>query len=203
MTDTVDRLSVWAGLVAPVLSMCGVLFATVASPRFAWTEHALSELGAASGPVATELTRLTFNGGLIGGGLVSLGFGYALLRAARNRVELTGIGLFGLTAASMVLIGVFPTPRPVHFVVAVAFFVALSLAMWTYGAGNLLAGDRTRGGATIGLGGLNAAVWTVWGLTGEFVRPGIALPEIVGAAALAAWLVGTAIFVRARPRLRQ
>ncbi|AQL41352.1 hypothetical protein BV210_00860 [Halorientalis sp. IM1011] len=198
MTNTVERASVWAGLLAPILSFGGLLLATLVSPAFTWTGHALSELGAPTGPVATDLTRLLFNGGLIAGGLVALGFGYALFLAARNLVELAGIALFGLTSISMAGIGVFPMPQAAHFVVAVSFYVLLSLALWVYGTGNLLAGERTRGGTTIGLGVLNAGAWAVWGLTGEFSRPGLAVPEIVGAAALAGWIVATAFSVRRR-----
>jgi hypothetical membrane protein len=198
MTDTVERASVWAGLIAPVLSFVGVLLATLVSPSFAWTGNALSDLGGPTGPVATDLTRLLFNGGLIAGGLVALGLGYALFLAARNLVELAGIGLFGLTSLSMALIGVFPLPQDTHFLVAVSFYVLLSLALWVYGAGNLLAGDRTRGVATVGLGVLNSGAWAVWAATGEFSRPGLALPEVVGAAALAGWTVATALWVRRR-----
>lgn len=198
MTDTAERASVWAGLVAPVMAFLGVLSATLVSPSFSWTEHALSQLGGPTGPVATDLTRLLFNGGLVAGGVVALGFGVALLRAARNRLELVGIGLFGLTALAMALIGVFPTPQPTHFLVAVSFYAVLSPALWVYGAGTLLAGERTRGGLTVGLGVLNVGAWVVWALTGEFMRPGLALPEVVGAAALAGWTFATALSVRRR-----
>ncbi len=198
MTDAAERASVWAGLTAPVLSFAGVLLATLLSPSFAWTGNALSDLGAPTGAVATDLTRLVFNGGLIAGGVVALGLGYALYLAARNLFELAGIGLFGFTSLSMALIGVFPLPQDAHFVAAVSFYVFLSLALWAYGAGNLLAGDRTRGGVTVGLGVLNAAAWAVWTLTGAFSRPGLALPEVVGAAALAGWTVATALWVRRR-----
>jgi hypothetical membrane protein len=198
MTDTAERASVWAGVIAPALSFVGLLLATLVSPSFAWTGNALSALGAPSGPVATDLTRLLFNGGLITGGLAALGFGYALLLAARNRVELAGIALFGLTSISMALIGVFPLPQPRHFVVAVSFYVLLSLGLWVYGAGNLLAGEPRRGGVTIGLGVLNAAAWALWAVTGPVSRPGLALPEVVGAAALAGWTLATAVTLRTR-----
>jgi hypothetical membrane protein len=198
MTDTAEQVSVWAGLTAPVLSLVGVLLATVLSPSFAWTANALSDLGAPTDPVATDLTRLVFNGGLILGGIAALGFGYAMYLVARNLVELAGIGLFWLTSLSMALIGVFPLPQDAHFLVAVSFYIFLSLSLWVYGAGNFTAGDRTRGGATVGLGVLNAAAWAVWTFTGEFGRPGLALPEVVGAAALAGWTVATALWVRRR-----
>ncbi|MFB6084588.1 MAG: DUF998 domain-containing protein [Halorientalis sp.] len=198
MTDTAERVSAWAGLVAPFLSLGGVVLATLVSPSFAWTVNALSDLGALDGPVATDLTRLLFNGGLIAGGLVALGFGYALYLAARNLVELAGIGLFGLTTLSMALIGVFPLPRDAHTLVALSFYILLSFALWVYGAGNYLAGERTRGGVTVGLGILNAGTWAVWLSTGPFSRPGLALPEIVGALALAGWTLGTALSVRER-----
>ena len=139
-----------------------------------------------------------FNGGLIAGGFVGLGFGYALVGAARNRIELVGVALFGLDLVALVLIGVFPQGTDPHVPVAIAFYVLLSIALWTYGAGNVVAGDRTRGVATILAGALNGGTWVVWIVTGDLLRPGLALPETVGAALFAGWAIGTSLDVRAR-----
>jgi hypothetical membrane protein len=119
MTDTGRRLltaSIWAGVGAATITLFGVFFATLVSPDFWWTTHALSDLGslASDSTTATPTTRLLFNGGLIAGGVVGLGFDPALLVARRNVVELLGVGAAGLTLVAMGLIGVFPLPRDLH-----------------------------------------------------------------------------------------
>jgi hypothetical membrane protein len=196
--DRLRRASVAAGALAPVLTLGAIFAATLLSPSFSWTAKALSNLGGPDAAVATPTTRLLFNNGLLLGGLVGLGFGPTLLAARRNAVELAGVALFGLTVVAMALIGVFPQHRDPHFAVAVAFYVLLSLACWTYGAGNALAGARRRGLLTAGAGVANLAAWVVWGLTGPFVRPGLALPEIVGATVFGGWAVATSVDVRRR-----
>lgn len=192
--------STWAGVGAPTITVVGIFLATLVSPDFGWTANALSDLGsrAPDATAATATTRLLFNGGLIAGGLVGLGFGPALLVAHRNIVELLGVGLAGLTLVAMGLIGVFPLPTDEHLLVAVPFFVLLSVALTVYGAGNVLAGARRRGLVTIGFAGLNTGAWAVWALTGSFFRPGLALPEAVGAAVLGVWAVWTVEDVQAR-----
>jgi hypothetical membrane protein len=192
MPDEALRVSVVAGVLAPVLTLGAIFAATLLSPSFSWTANALSNLGGKYAAVATPTTRLLFNNGLVLGGLVGLGFGPALLAARRNVVELLGTGLFGLTLGAMALIGVFPQHLDPHFTVAVGFYTLLSLAFWGYGAGNWLAGARRRGLLTVGAGVLNLSTWVVWGLTGPFTRPGLALPEIVGATAFGVWAVATA-----------
>lgn len=117
---------------------------------------------------------------------------------ARNRVELAGIGLFGLDLVAMALIGVFPEQEPLHVPVAIAFYVLLSVALLTYGAGNLLAGERRRGTATIALGVFNNSIWFLWVATGDLIRPGIAIPELIGALVFALWAVATTLDTRRR-----
>lgn len=191
MRDSLYRVSVAAGAIAPLVALGTIFAATLLSPSFAWTANALSNLGGKYAAVATPTTRLLFNNGLIVGGVVGLGFGPALLAARRNAVELLGVALFGASLVAMALIGVFPQHRDPHFAVAVAFYTLLSLSFWAYGAGNVIAGARQRGLLTVGGGVLNFLTWAVWGLTGAFTRPGLALPEIVGAMAFGVWAVAT------------
>lgn len=202
-SDTEWRLlaaSTWAGVGAPTIAAVGIFLATLLSPDFAWTANALSDLGslAPDAAVATPTTRVLFNGGLVAGGIVGLAFGPALFVARRNPVELLGVGIAGLTLVAMALIGVFPLPTEEHFLVAVPFFVLLSVALAVYGTGNLLAGARRRGLVTVGFSGLNAGAWAVWALTGPFFRPGLAIPEAVGAGVFGVWAVWTVRDVRTR-----
>ena len=198
MRDASHRASVLAGALAPLVTLGAIFAATLLSPSFSWTANALSNLGGRSADAATPTTRFLFNNGLLLGGLLGFGFGPALLAARRNAVELLGVVLFGLTLAAMALIGVFPQHRDPHFTVAAAFYTLLSIAFWVYGAGNVLGGARRRGLLTIGAGALNLLTWAVWALTGAFTRPGLALPEIVGAVAFGAWAVATSVAVGRR-----
>jgi hypothetical membrane protein len=189
------RSATWAsslaGVLAVVVALGSVLLATLLSPSFTWTGHALSNLGGRYHPASTSTTRLVFNYGLMAGGLLGSGFGYALYRAYRNRVELLGIVSFGVTLLFMALVGVFPQHRDPHMFVAVAFYTVLSLALWTYGVGNLLAGASRRGAVTVGLGAVNAGSWAVWAVTGDVSRGGVAIPEIVGALIFGGWALAT------------
>ncbi|MFB6165441.1 MAG: DUF998 domain-containing protein [Haloarculaceae archaeon] len=200
MTETAQRVSSWAGYAAPIVTLCAILLATLLSPSFSWTHDPLSALGETGGAVSTPTTFLLFNGGLILGGLVAFGFGYVLYRAARTLGELVGIALFGATAIAMALIGVFHLPLSPHVLVASAFYVLLSASLVTYGAGKVGAGDDRRGWVTIALGLANLLTWVLWAWLGglDVVRPGMAIPETVGAVILAAWSVWTANALRRR-----
>jgi hypothetical membrane protein len=185
MAARTERLGTAAGVAAPAVAVGAILLATLLSPTFTWTGSALSDLGAPGAPTAA-----LFNGGLVLGGALALPFAARLVGAARNRVEAAGAGVFGLAAVALAGVGLFPLDTPQHTPVAVAFFLLLSLSLWTYGAGNVLAGDRRLGAVTVLLGLLNLAAWVVY--LALFEGLGLALPEAVGTAVLAAWSVGTA-----------
>ncbi|MFB6143613.1 MAG: DUF998 domain-containing protein [Halorientalis sp.] len=224
----VERASCWLGLVAPVVTLGGIFLAAGLSPAFEWGVNALSDLGRAdvaatqagvladprpsgvSAAAATPTTKLVFNSALLLGAALGLGFGAALLRTARNRLEFAGVGLFGVALVLMGLVGVFPWPYRLHVPVAAGFYTFLCVALMVYGAGNVVAGDRVRGGATWLAGAANGLLWLGWLMTGgvlagpltlqsvveALVRPGLAYPEILGALTLAVWAVGTAVVVR-------
>lgn len=175
------------GAVSVAVTVSAILLATALSPSFAWTGNALSNLGVATTGAGTPTTVLLFNGGLIAGGILGLAFAAALVRAEPTlSSRLTGI-LYGLTAGAMALVGVFPQGHPLHVTVALGLYLAMSTTMWADGLLSVRRGWRRRGAAGLGLGTLNLAGWIVWGLTGPVRRPGLAIPELVGALALAAW----------------
>jgi hypothetical membrane protein len=185
MTVRTERIGTAAGVAAPAVAVGAILLATALSPTFTWTGSALSDLGAPGAPTAA-----LFNGGLVLGGALALPFAARLVGAARNRVETAGAAVFGLAALALAGVGVFPLGTPQHTPVAVSFFVLLSLSLWVYGAGNALAGDRRLGAVTVLLGLCNLVAWVAY--VGLFEDLGVALPEAVGTAVLAAWSVGTA-----------
>ncbi|WP_254544284.1 DUF998 domain-containing protein [Halomarina pelagica] len=183
-----ERLGTAAGVLAPVVALGAIALAALRSPTFTWAGSALSDLGAPG-----TRTAWLFNGGLALGGALALPFAWRLWRAARNRAERAGAVLLALDAVALALVGVFPIGTALHAPAAVSFFLLLSLALWTYSAGNLLAGERRRGAATVALGVVTLGAWVVWAAALRDLAPGLALPEAVGAVALGAWTATTAV----------
>ncbi|WP_330631606.1 DUF998 domain-containing protein [Halocatena halophila] len=188
MDETVDRIGPISGIASPVVALGAIGLATTISQPFSWTDSALSDLGVTGGIVS-----ILFNGGVIAGGVIAVPFGLWLLTRAQNRLERMGVCSFWLTAAAMAAIGLFPMGSSLHIPVAVSFYLLLSGSLWLYGIGNVLDGRRRRGYLTIALGIVNLGGWIVWGLRLRESVPGLALPETVGALALAFWVTGTAV----------
>lgn len=188
MPRLIERLGTASGLLAPVVTLGAIAIATILSPTFTWVGSALSDLGVPEAP-----TAWLFNGGLIVGGIIALPVGILIFLNARNRIEQAGAVLFGVTAVLLAAIGVFPAGTPQHFPAAISFYVSLSVSLWVYGTGNVVAGKRRLGAFTICLGLLNIGEWVVWATTFRDIVPGLALPEIIGALILGLWLFGTTI----------
>ncbi|MDG5776679.1 DUF998 domain-containing protein [Haloarculaceae archaeon H-GB2-1] len=186
-----ERASIAAGVSAVAVSLLAVVLATLVSPSFAWTSHALSNLGEPGHAVATDLTRLLFNSGLKLGGLLGLGFSYVLFVHARNPFEYVGVAAFVVSMLAMGAIGVFPAGTTLHFPAFLTFYGSLTAALLGFGVGTLLAGERERGLATILLAVVNVGSWVVWMLGGPLLRPGLAIPEFVVALVLGGWMLTT------------
>ena len=155
-----------------------ILAATVVAPGFSWTRDALSVLG------VRARTALLFNGGLVLGSLLALPYAVPLSRAVRNRAERVAAAAFALAAVTMGLVGLFPMGHPLHLPVAVAFYLLLTAALVADGASRR---DDTGGAAALCLAALHVAAWAAW-VAGVRPGPGLAIPETVGAAALALWV---------------
>jgi hypothetical membrane protein len=173
--------------------MVAILLATLVSPVFAWTDNALSNLGVTTTAAGTALTAAIFNGGLVVGGVIGLVFAVVLAESAPTLGGRAVGLLFGLAMVTMGAVGVFPQNRPLHVPVAVSFYLLLSVALWGDGLVSLIRGWRSRGIAGLALGAVNALGWVVWALAGPVTREGLALPEILGAAALSVWAVWVSV----------
>lgn len=183
---TLERLS---GAVGVFLTLGAIFLATVVSPDFRWTAHALSNLGVTTTAPGTDTTALLFNGGLTLGGLVSLGFAAYLFRAGRTALD-RAVGVsYAITVLTMATIGVFPQGRSLHFPVAVAFYLLVSVTLLTAAGAAYRTDELTWSVTSLALGSLNLGVWIVWGLLGPVRRDGLAVPEIAGAVAFAAWVL--------------
>ncbi|MDS0293169.1 DUF998 domain-containing protein [Halogeometricum luteum] len=165
-----------AGPLGAAIALAGVFLAVALSPTFSWTASALSDLGV--GP----RTALLFNGGLFVGGCLALG--YAPLLSEDSRAVAAA---YALCAVSMAGVGAFPFDDPLHYPAAVAFFALLAATL-------ALDGVRRRGTTTgrvsLLLAVASAAAWPLWFAAG--LGPGIAVPELVGALSLAAWVLALA-----------
>ena len=98
-----------SGAAAVIVTMTAILLATLVSPAFAWTDNALSDLGVTGTDAGTGTTVLLFNGGLIVGGVLGVGFAVALARLRPTWPGRIVAGLFALTMVLMGLVGVFPS----------------------------------------------------------------------------------------------
>lgn len=185
------------GPAAVVLAFAGMVGAILASPSFSFADNALSELGVGTSAVGTPTTALLFNGGLLVGGVLGLGFAWYLVTSSRESLGRLAGGSFGATTWAMAGVGVFPMGDPFHAPVAVVFFLGITT---TLAVGGLAA--RRAGAVRLGTASVAGAVghvlgWLAWVAAGGPAAIGLAVPELWGAALLAAWVLLTA---RRRPR---
>jgi hypothetical membrane protein len=181
MALTLRRAVDWLGVVGLAVSTLGIAVAIALAPWFSPTSNALSDLG--------EIGRRSapaFNYGLIAGGVLGVGFAARLVTHASGTIERSGVALLAAALASMALIGVFPIPHPNHLAVSVAFFSLFTYALFVLGSAEVLAGGVRAGLGAIWLGIAHVTGWVVWTAAGT---EGIAIPETVGALALAVWIV--------------
>lgn len=182
--SSVQRLAAYSGPVGGAIGLIATLLAVALSPTFTWTGSALSELG---GPTAAN--PWLFNWGLIVSGIVALPFAWAVWAAAENATQRTGAGTFALCVIALALVGVYPIDTDLHGPTALAYFAFLAATLWIHGSGTVLAGRPRAGLVAIWFGIVDVLTWIVWYLVG----PGTAaVPELVGAGLLLAWIVLTA-----------
>lgn len=169
------------------------LLATLVSPAFAWREHALSNLGVAWTDAGTQSTVVLFNGGLVTGSLVGVTFCALLYQRLCRRADRVVTALAGTALASMGLVGIFPQGTGPHFPVAIAFFLLVSVTLWTDGTLQYHRGERRWGGLLLAGGTANILLWAVWFAVVENHTEGIAMPELFGAAVFTGWLCASAV----------
>lgn len=193
------RMGRIAGVLSVVVALGTTLLATIVSPSFRWTEHALSELGVTWTAVGTPTTVALFNGGLVAGAGFGLGFAWFLRDSARSDLGRATAVAFGVTTASMGAVGVFQAGAVLHAPVAVTFFLFVTVTLGLAAASALRwdrsadAGDRVRYGATsLLLAATNLGIWVVWLALGGPAAAGLAVPEIGGSLVLSAWVLLTA-----------
>lgn len=178
----------WSGAVAAVVTLGGILLATVASPAFVWRSNALSDLGVTTTAAGTTTTVLLFNGSLVLGSVLGLAFAAYLFRVTGGRERVVAVSL-GATLGLMGLVGVFPHGTSLHLPVALGFYLLLSVTVWIAGVLAATRGDWRWATVSVLVGLVNILGWAAWAATGDGLQSGIAVPEYVGALALGAWVL--------------
>lgn len=181
------RLSAVAGVAAVALSLGATLGAPATAPWFSWSTNALSDLGTTDGT-----RRLLFNYGLIAAGTVGLGFLPAVAASASNRVGRAATVPVAAALLGVVGVGAFPAGTPLHLPAALATYLGFIAAPVVYGVGDLLAGNRLTGLASVLNGAVHLAVWFPFSFVYLGVAFGLAVPELAGAALFDAWVLGVA-----------
>jgi hypothetical membrane protein len=189
-TSPVDP-GVYAGLAAVVASFGGIGTAMALAPEFSILTHALSDLGRRG-----ALSAPFFNIGLMLAGLLGAWFVARAYPVYQDPVRRGALAVLAVSLLFMGLVGVFPLPMAPHGYVAITYFVSMTVGLALFGLGDLLA-DRPYRGLVVGIGALaHTCSWGYWILYPWFPE-GIAIPELVGAFALAAWTVLVTREVRA------
>lgn len=178
----------YIAVIAVTFTLGSILLATILSPEFVWTEHALSNLGIAAEDAGTQTTVLLFNGGLITGGIIGVVFAVSVGRRVERRSDMAVVALTGLTLACMGLVGVFPQGEPLHYPVAVAFFLLISVALWAESGVSWRSGERQWALLSFAGGSANILTWVVWMTVRSDPFRGIAIPELIGAIIFGGWL---------------
>lgn len=181
VTNTRRRVAAASGVGAMIAALGGIALAVALAPWFSVTANALSDLGVADrAAVATA-----FNGGLLLGGAVALAYAWALWAAAETHSTRLVAVEFGVAAGLMAGVGAFPSGSSLHFPVAIGFYLALTLVLATDGA---VRRATTAGQLALAAAGVHVGQWWLW-TAGVRFGPGLAIPELVGALLLAAWVL--------------
>ncbi|ESP87632.1 hypothetical protein K933_12977 [Candidatus Halobonum tyrrellensis G22] len=167
-----------SGSLAVVLALVGIPLVTLLAPWFAWPANALSDLGVA------PRTAALFNGTLLVAAALGLPYAWALWRDATGWARASGV-LFAPTLLLLGGVGAFPSGSPYHFPAAVGFYLGLTA---TLVADGLTRHGTATGRASLAFAALHVGQWALW-VAGVRVGPGLAVPEFVGAAVLALWVL--------------
>lgn len=189
-TSKLREAALWAGPAGIAVAAFGIFGAILLAPWFEFTANALSDLGAAGEPTAP-----LFNGGLILGGLLAFAFCVRVWPAATNAAHRLGVALLAVGFVNMALVGVFALPDGRHRAVAVAFFLSFTYGLFVHGSGDVLAGHVSRGLTSIWLAVVHLTGWLLFAAA---PFDGLAIPELVGSATLAGWVLLTFRAVRGR-----
>lgn len=178
------KVGALAGITTPIVAFTCLLTAIALTPQFSWTDNALSDLGVVSG-----VTGPLFNSGLIVSGVLGVVFAVFGLRGyGKTRWDEMGAMIFAAASVALILIGFFNEHfSPMHYIVSVAFFSLAVIALFILTCSFYLKGNRGLAAFTVAIGLVAAIPWILQ-LTIHYV-PGVAIPEIISAVAVSAWVI--------------
>ena len=190
--ESTERYCAAAGVVSVALTLAAIAGAVVAAPSFTLADNALSDLGQPGNAAATPVTTLLFDGGLIAGGVVGLPFAAVLWRGERHWLARSAAVPFVGALLGMAGVGLFPAGQPLHVPAALTLYLGSMVAMGLDGLGTARSDLSRRAAGTFGLLALHVSGWWWWARGGPVLRPGLAIPELLGAGVFGAWVVWTA-----------
>jgi len=184
------RIARILGTLATLVALGGIALATVLDPTFSWTGDALSDLG------VRDRSAPVFNGGLILGGAIGLGYAAGLWglppaseagatgRESGSIITRLRAVVFAASMLAMAGVGLFDLTHPLHFPAAVGFYLLVTVTLAIDGVGRR---RTTDGRVTLAFVPVHVLVWATF-IAGLWPVTGLALPELPGALMLAAWV---------------
>lgn len=113
------------GVLVPIVVFTSIWLSMSGGSWFRWTHNALSDLG------IEGISAFFFNNGIILGGILAFVFSLGLAKTLSNK---TGAYLLAISSLALIGAGVFPkTIFALHYVSSAAFFVLLTIALFTIG----------------------------------------------------------------------
>jgi hypothetical membrane protein len=196
---TSSRFAAVCGILGPIVALTGILVAIgMSAAWFNWYNNALSDLGhpfmlgGSSGTPGTNLAAPVFNIGLIACGIITLPLALRLMLQRENESMLGAIGGVLLLVSQFFLIGIGVLNEAfgeLHFYVSVGFFVTVLLFGMIYGITMALTPETRWFGVFASILALAGAVFWVAYYLDLVPFTGVAIPEIVSAAAVIVWVV--------------
>ena len=177
------RLGGLCGILGSVLSLVMVFAATVISPWFRWDTNALSELGVGE-------VSLVFNSAVVIGGVLNFIFALGARKyLSERRVVRIGAALVMLSSVCLALVGIFTvTYHFAHAIVSLGYFVLAPTGFILIGLGTERDTIRTLSIVT-GIAALLAILILPMMFLVVPFKVGFAVPEMIEALILAAWIV--------------
>jgi len=177
------RLGGLCGILGSVLSLVMVFAATVISPWFRWDTNALSELGVGE-------VSLVFNSAVVIGGVLNFIFALGVRKyLSERRVVRIGAALVMLSSVCLAFVGIFTVAYHfAHAIVSLGYFVSAPTGFILIGLGTERDTIRTLSIVT-GIAALLAILILPMIFLVVPFKVGFAVPEMIEALILAAWIV--------------
>ncbi len=196
---TSSRFAAVCGILGPLIAFTAILVAIgLSASWFSWFDNALSDLGhpfrlgGSSGPLGVNLAAPIFNSGLIACGIITLPLAFRLILQRDHKSIIGSVGGVFLLVSQFFLIGIGVLHEAfgdLHYIVSVGFFVTVLLFGMIYGVTLALSSETRWFGVVAFLLAIVGAVFWVAYMLSLVPWSGVAIPEIVSAAAVVGWVI--------------